>query len=133
MLETRSIVKAVIFSIITLGIYSIYWFIKITNEVHEVSGDPKTASGGLAFLFLIITFGLYGIYWVYRISTELEGAIEDRNMRRSSLSLITLVLFIFGLGIISYALIQDSLNDVIKHDQSMDAPMFADSMPVNAE
>lgn len=117
MLETRSIAKAVIFSIITLGIYSIYWFIKITNEVHEVSGDPKTASGGLAFLFLIVTFGLYGIYWVYRISTELEGAIEDREMRCSNLSVITLILFIFGLGIISYALIQDSLNDVIKHDQ----------------
>lgn len=118
MLETRSIAKAIIFSFLTLGIYSLYWFVKMTNEVHELSGNPKTASGGLALFFTIITFGLYAIYWVYRIASELEGAIDDRGMRHSSLAIICLVLLVVGLGIVSYALIQDGINDVIKHDKN---------------
>ena len=33
-IQVRSIPKSIIFSFITCGIYGIYWFIKMTNEVH---------------------------------------------------------------------------------------------------
>ena len=58
----RSIVTSVIFSIITCGIYGIYWFITLTDDANMVSEENDT-SGGLAFVLSLITCGIYGIYW----------------------------------------------------------------------
>ena len=62
-MEKRSVVKSVIFTFITCGIYGLYWYYKMTNETHQAVGRETTASGGKAVLFAIITCGIYMIYW----------------------------------------------------------------------
>ena len=42
----RSIPLCIIFSLITCGIYGIYWMIKLNDEVNIVSGEPQAKSGG---------------------------------------------------------------------------------------
>ena len=54
-MKQRSIPLCVIYSIITCGIYSIYWFICLTDESRIVS-DRYQTSGGMAFLFNLITW-----------------------------------------------------------------------------
>ena len=56
----RNIALCIVFSIITFGIYEIYWFIVATNEdqPHDPSSQPDV--GGIAFLLSLITFGIYG-------------------------------------------------------------------------
>ncbi len=101
--KARSVGLAIVFSIITLGIYSIYWFICLTNDTNKIS-NIQTASGIKALFFTLITFGVYGIYWFYMIGKKIE------NYDNSSSGFIHLLLGLFGLGIISYAITQSTLN-----------------------
>ena len=84
--------------------YSIYWMIKLNDEVNIVSGEPQATSGGIVFLLTIVTCGIYGLYWLYKMG---ERCDRIKGVNGSSGYLI---LGLFGFGIISYCLIQDTLN-----------------------
>ena len=118
-IEKRSIPKAVIFSLITCGIYSFYWLYKLTDETHAVLGRENTAPGGTALLYTIITCGIYGFYWFYMMGQAITEAKSARGMHSDgNTGLIYTVLCFFGLPLVSQALLQDSLNDIIDKDNS---------------
>ena len=106
-IQHRSIVLAVIFTIITFGIYGIYWMIRINDEVNQLANEPEATSGGLVFLFSLITFGIYSYYWLYKMGERCDAIQGNWNGNRS---LLYLILGLVGLSIISYALIQDVIN-----------------------
>lgn len=105
----REIAIAVILSIVTCGIYGIYWFIVMTDDVNRVSGDNKT-SGALAFVFSLLTCGIYTIYWNYKMGKQLYEAGLRSGKNISDNSILYLVLSLFGLSIVNYCLIQNDLN-----------------------
>ena len=106
MITQRNIATAIILSIITCGIYAIYWFISLTNELNYVTGNQEDTSGGLAFLLTLVTCGIYGYYWAYKMGEKIEA-----NQGYSKSRPITyLLLNIFGLSIVTFALLQDTLN-----------------------
>ncbi len=109
MVRYRSVALAIVLSIITCGIYSIYWFIVLTDEVNEVTGQPGT-SGGMAFLFNLITCSIYGIYWGYKMGEKLDNARHRNNVPSGSFPIIFLILNLFGFQIITMALIQNEVN-----------------------
>lgn len=109
MINKRNIVTCVILSLITCGIYGIYWFIVMTDDAARVNDDPNF-SGVKAFLFTIITCGIYGIYWYYKMGKEIYEAGQKRGVTVSDNSLVYLLLGLFGFGIVSYCLIQNDLN-----------------------
>lgn len=89
-------------------------FIVLTDEVNAVSGQTNTTSGGVAFLLTIVTCGIYGYYWAYKMGDKLNQAKAQRNMPiDSNMPIIYLLLEIFGLGIIGWALMQDNLNKML--------------------
>ena len=61
MIQRRSIAMCIVLSLVTCGIYGIYWFICLTNDCNAVSNDPDGTSGGVAFLLTLITCGIYGL------------------------------------------------------------------------
>jgi hypothetical protein len=107
-LEERSIVLAIVLSFVTCGIYSIYWFIRLTDEMNQVSGVNDT-SGVKAFLFNLITFGIYGLYWAYKMGEKRDIVTGEH----ASSNIIYLLLTIFGVGIVVDILCQDTLNKAI--------------------
>ncbi len=107
-LEERNIFLAYLFSILTCGIYMIYWFVCLTNDTNKLS-KFKTASGGLAFLFNILSFGIYSLYWSYMLGKKIGDIEKDESG-----GVLYLVLSIFGLGIVVYGLAQSSLNRIAK-------------------
>ena len=109
MVQNRNIALCIILSIVTCGIYGIYWFICLTNDANTVSKTDGT-SGGVAFLLTLITCGIYGLYWMYKQGEKLDSAKEQRGMSSGSSGIIYLLLGVFGLSIVSYALMQDSIN-----------------------
>lgn len=114
-MEKRNIALAIVFSLITFGIYSLYWFYKLTNEMHEALGYQNTSTGGWAVVYSIVTLGIYTFYWNYKMGEGVDEISERYGLRKSSnTGLIYLLLSIFGLGIISTCLIQDKLNDVVE-------------------
>ena len=106
-IRRRSIPLAVIFTIITFGIYGIYWMIRINDDVNQLAGEPEATSGGLVFLFSLITFGIYSYYWLYKMGERCDVIQGKWN---GSKSILYLVLGLVGLSIVSYALIQDVIN-----------------------
>lgn len=105
----RDIVVAVILSIVTCGIYGIYWFVVMTDESNRVSGD-NTTSGGMALLLTIVTCGIYSIYWNYKMGKKMYEAGKKYNKDISDNSILYLILSLIGFSIISYCLIQSDLN-----------------------
>ena len=91
------------------GIYGIYWFICITDEVNAVSEENGT-TGGLAFLFTLLTCGIYGIYWAYCNGQKLAKAGNKYNKAIGDNAVLYLILQIVGLGIVNYCLMQNDLN-----------------------
>ena len=99
--QERNIGLAIVLSIVTCGIYGIYWFITLNDEVKQKSKDATLASGGLAFVLTLVTCGIYGYYWAYR-------------MGKATLVLYIILQF-FGLAIVNYALIQNDMNAITSY------------------
>ena len=108
----RSIVTSILLTVLTCGIYSIYWFIRITDEMNQVSGEGGT-SGVIAFLLNLVTCGIYGFYWAYKIGEKRDYVANEKGDSK----IIYIALVFFGLGIIVYALVQDTLNKAIAQNK----------------
>lgn len=107
-IQQRNIALCIVLSLVTCGIYSIYWFICLTDDTNAAAGEPGT-SGVLSFILTVVTCGIYGLYWAYKCGEKLDKAKNDRGMISSNGGILYLILFLFG-GIIAYALIQNELN-----------------------
>ena len=112
-MKKRNLALCVIFSIITFGIYGIYWFIKINNDANELANPPERTSGGVAFLLTLITCGIYGIYWAYKMGKQLDSALEQRGMPTKNDAVLYLILSVVGLGFVAWILMQNTINSMI--------------------
>ena len=109
-MRQRSIPISIILTIVTCGIYGLYWLMCLTDELNWASGHQGDTSGGTALVLTIVTCGLYGIYWAYKMGEKVEELRVHNGMPAGSSPIIYLVLWIIELGIIDLVLIQDNLN-----------------------
>lgn len=106
----RSILAGILLSIITCGIYSLYWQFKQMETLNVWLGRSDY-SFWLWFLFSILTCGIFGIYYEYKMACGINevqnnnGILHDHN-----LPIICVVLAIFGVGIASLAIQQYQIN-----------------------
>lgn len=119
MVQKRDLAICIILSIVTCGIYGLYWLFCLNNDSNAVSNESNPTSGVTVILLTIVTCGLYGLYWMYKTGNQLDNACQQRGMAASSRGVLYLVLSIFGLGIISYALMQDTLNKIVDADNGV--------------
>ena len=112
MIEKRDVVKAIILSIVTCGIYGIIWFIKLTDDVKTASESNDMQSGTTAFLLTLITCGIYGFIWAYSIGKAMQVAQQKNGLPDKDNSVLYLVLQLFGLSIVTYCLVQSDLNTI---------------------
>lgn len=117
----RNIATSIILTLVTCGIYGIYWFVVLTDDIKLSSGDESAPSGGIAFLLTIVTCGIYGIYWGYRMGKALVIAKQKNNLNAEDNSVLYLILQVLGLGIINYALMQNELNVIAKNEAGVKA------------
>ena len=71
----RSLLKLIIFSILTLGIYALYFYHAIARDMNEMCrGDGKKTAGLIKiFLLSIITLGIYVFVWYYSIANRIKA------------------------------------------------------------
>ncbi|HHT98075.1 MAG TPA: DUF4234 domain-containing protein [Clostridiales bacterium] len=112
MIQKRNIGLAILYSILTCGIYSMYWFVKITDEANALSGKVET-TGGMALLLSIVTCGIYRYFWSYKMGKTIYTAQERLGVNPMDNSILYLILSIFGLDIVSYAIIQSDINVLV--------------------
>ena len=111
-MKKRDIVVSIILSLVTCGIYSLIWFVGITDDVKLAAEDNQLASGGMAVLFTIVTCGIYGIYWAYKMGELMKVAQAKRGLPVKDNSILYLILEFLGFGIVNMALIQSDLNQM---------------------
>ncbi len=75
MVKYRNPVLIIIFSIITLGIYGIYWLISTTNELRRLTA---TAPNPWTLLWLLVPLvNIFVELWYYWKYSEAIGEISD--------------------------------------------------------
>ena len=110
MVREKNIALCIVFTIITFGIYGLYWIICITNDSLELSSEHGT-TGGWVVLFSIITFGLYTLYWAYKMGERIDIIRQKHGfVGNSTNGILYLILCIVGLSIISLAIMQSEIN-----------------------
>ena len=109
MVKERSIAVSIILSIVTCGFYSWYWLVCLNDDLNTLTNKNDTP-GGMVLILTIVTCGIYGLYWLYKSGEKIDYLKQSKGESPASSPIVLLVLGIFGLGIISYALIQDEIN-----------------------
>ena len=112
-MKKRNVALCVILSIVTIGIYGIFWMAQINNCVNELADPPKKTSGVVAVLLTIITCNIYGIYWAYKMGGMLDAAPAKRSMPTQNRNVIYLILQVIGLGFVGWILMQSTINSMI--------------------
>lgn len=81
--ENRSLLKFILLSIITFGIYSLFFIHAYARDMNAVcSGDGKKTGGLLAVIFLsTITFGIYSIVWLYKVGDRIDDNCHARGIK----------------------------------------------------
>lgn len=125
-MKKKDLVFWVIVSIVTFGIGGLVWFAKITNDVNFLSKQQDKANTPLvpeeeqyttswiaAVFFTIITLGLYGLYWAFKTSRAVFVAKKAHGLVDSTdYSVINLILWFLGLGIVIQVILQNELNEL---------------------
>lgn len=106
-MKNRNIALCVIFSILTCGLYGLYWIVPCTDEMDLVVQTDYHTSGILAVVFSLLTCGIYGIYWAYKMGEKLNAAQGNQS---GSNHILFLILSIFGLNIVNLCLLQNEIN-----------------------
>ncbi|QMV42021.1 DUF4234 domain-containing protein [Cohnella cholangitidis] len=109
MIIQRSVGLAIVLSIITCGIYGIYWFIVMTNDVGKLSGD-SSFTGGKHFLLTLVTCGIWSFVWAYQVGKQIAEAQRQRGLTITDNSTLYIIFNLFGLSIVTYALVQSDIN-----------------------
>ena len=88
-MQKRNIVVSILLTVLTCGLYWLYWLAKLTNEIHALSGKKTTAGGGKAALYFVLTCSLYFYYWLYKTGEELIEARRDGQLKLDPVSNLT--------------------------------------------
>jgi len=97
-MENRNPVAVALLTLITFGIYGIYWYVKTKGEMNEKGANIPTA------WLIIVPF--VSIWWMYKYC---EGADE---VTKGEMSTVLGFVLLFFLGLIGMAIIQDAFNKV---------------------
>ena len=104
-IKTRNIGMCIVLTLLTCGLYGLYWMICLNDEINLISNNEKDTSGIMVFVFTLLTCGIYGWFWMWKTGEKVD---EIKGSTNSNIAY--LILSIFGLGLVSYALMQDTLN-----------------------
>ena len=113
MVSERSLPLYIVLTIITCGLFGIYWFISLASDIARLreQAEPR---GVFDFIIGLITCGIYLWVCYYRYPKFVVEIQEKRGVQVSDISVISLILSIFGLSIVSMALIQNELNKLVR-------------------
>lgn len=100
----RSIALGIIFSLLTCGIYSLYWEYKQMATLNAWLGRTEYRFG-LWLILSIITCGIFALYYEYKMAVGVNE-VQANN----GLAVICVLLAIFGIGIASLAIQQWEIN-----------------------
>ena len=79
----RKMWKLMLFSFLTLGIYSFTYFIPMSYEMEKLSPArerPKMMNYAVAYIVSLFTFSAVMIFWHHELARRIEDALADRGI-----------------------------------------------------
>ncbi len=111
-IEPRNIGITILLCFVTCGIYGIYWMYCLVRDLKIVVGE---GSNDLVVEFLLLAFiPFYNLYWLYTRDQKLVEAGKSYGVPVTDNAILYLLLAVFGVSIVSYALLQSDLNKFAK-------------------
>ena len=105
-IQQRNIVTAIILTIVTCGIYGIYWAVMLAKE--SVSVKDANDSGVLEIV-LMLFLPFLGFFLAEK---KLAEGCAARGIAHKDNAILYLVLGLVGLGIVGYCMLQNDLNQL---------------------
>ena len=109
LLSTTSLVISILLSIVTLGIYGIYWMYLLVKNTRSIQKDTTSCTGEMLCL-LFVPF--YSLYWWCTKGEKVKEGFKEHNYASTSNGTIYLILAILGLSIVSMAIMQSDFNSL---------------------
>ncbi len=121
--QAKSLLTVGILSIVTCGIYFIYWIYVTTNDINNYM-EQEYINPTLALVLLIITCGLFAIYWFYKYGTivfnDMSKKAELDSYGESAVVLAILLFIPFGY-VYSIIALQSKLNIIFNKYSNNDS------------
>lgn len=105
-LKVRNPITCLLLSIITCGIYGIYWAIVIARDAVSVK-DPSDS--GTLEIILMLFLPFIGFYLCEQKLTE---GCAAQGIPHKDNAILYLILGLVGLGIVNYFMMQSDLNKI---------------------
>ena len=105
----KNVALCIVFTIITCGIYGLYWLVTLNDEMMDVTREEGT-SGLLVLVLTIVTCGIYGLYWCYQMGKRVDWMNSTYGRHTDNSGLLYLVVSLLGFSIVVYAVMQYELN-----------------------
>lgn len=109
-IKKRNVVTAIILTIVTCGIYGIYWAVCLAREAVSVK-DPSDSAVLEIVLMLLLPF--LGFYMAEK---KLAEGCAAQGIEHKDNSVLYLILGLVGLGIVNFCLLQSDLNKLAPAD-----------------
>ena len=106
--EDRRFWKLLLFTIPTLGIYSIYFWFRFTQDLNEMNKEEKKIKNYIVVLLLsIITFGIYRWVWFFYLADRVQTTGELYGIRVKPGPSVTLIWKLFGSFVANFLVIHN--------------------------
>lgn len=130
-IEKRDPGIVLVLSIFTCGFYLIYWYLKVYEELEQLTGETPTGmSFWLDFVLYIVSCTLWGIWVDYKISLALNQLQQQRGMTGAQdTTMIAVVLdiaaYVTGMftNYVTSAIQQDQINKIMARDREASAQL----------
>ncbi len=110
-MRQRNLLTTFILTIITCGIYSIYLQVSLPSEYAGELGERRNAV--LDVILIIFTCGIYGVYLNYLTGVYINRVAELRNEPVDDLSILAVILSLFGGSFLVLILLQEKMNSFV--------------------
>ena len=105
-IKNRNVVTAIILTIVTCGIYGIYWAIMLAREAVSVK---DAADDGILEIVLMLFLPFLGFFLAEKKFAE---GCQAQGIEHKDNSVIYLILGLVGLGIVNFCMLQSDLNKI---------------------
>ena len=107
-IKERNIVVCILLTLVTCGIYGIYWVIMMAREAVSVK---DASDNGILEIVLMLFLPFLGFFLAEK---KLAEGCAAKGIAHEDRSIIYLILGLLGLTIVNYCMMQNDLNKIAK-------------------
>lgn len=116
-INKRKIGISILLSIVTFGIYQIYWEYLLVKNTRAIKKDKSSCVGEMLCLIFV---PFYPLYWWFTRGEIVKDKFTEHSYSAVGKAEVYLILGIFGLSIVSMAIMQNDFNSLTsEHSQSI--------------